>query len=349
MSAGFEIDFIQVGDGERSGDAIAIRYLHPYVGPGVVIVDGGDKAAGTTLANHVVTHFNTNIVDHVINTHPDSDHSSGLTEILERLQVKNLWMHRPWLYASAISNRFRDGRITDASLEERIREALNAAHDVEQAALVRGVPIHEPYQGSVIGPFIVLSPERTWYLTQLVPNFDKTPESKAPARGLLAPVIKAAQEAASWIAETLAIETLDETGETSAENESSVVLYGDFGGERLLLTGDAGRSALTHAANYARGIGASLQNLNCVQVPHHGSRRNVSPSVLNQITAQIALISVAPKSTTHPRRKVTNAFKRRGARVFRTNGGYLNHTVGLPRRQGLVDAPEIPFYDRVEA
>jgi beta-lactamase superfamily II metal-dependent hydrolase len=89
--------------------------------------------------------------------------------------------------------------------------------------------------------------------------------------------------------------------------------------------------------------------MNCVQIPHHGSRRNVSPSVLNHITAQIALVSVAPKSTTHPRRKVTNAFKRRGAQVFRTNGGLLNYTINWPRRTALYDAPEIPFYDRVEA
>jgi|SRR6185437_15741322 len=119
------------------------------------------------LVNHIVTHYGTTIVDHVVNTHPDSDHSSGLTVVLERLTVKNLWMHRPWLYAGSIRDRFRSGRITDASLEERIREALNAAHDLEQASLVRHVLIQEPYQGSVIGPFVALSPERAWYLTEL--------------------------------------------------------------------------------------------------------------------------------------------------------------------------------------
>jgi hypothetical protein len=64
---------------------------------------------------------------------------------------------------------------------------------------------------------------------------------------------------------------------------------------------------------------------------------------------RIALVSVAPKSATHPRRKVTNAFKRRGARDFRTNGSFLNHSIDVPRRPNVIDAPEIPFYDRVEA
>jgi hypothetical protein len=67
------------------------------------------------------------------------------------------------------------------------------------------------------------------------------------------------------------------------------------------------------------------------------------------IPLRVALVSVALKSTTHPRRKVTNAFKRRGARVFRTNGSFLNYTINWPRRTGVYDAPEIPFYDRVEA
>jgi hypothetical protein len=107
--------------------------------------------------------------------------------------------------------------------------------------------------------------------------------------------------------------------------------------------------ALTRAIVYGQALGISLQDLRCVQIPHHGSRRNVSPSVLNAITAQVALVSVAPKSTTHPRRKVTNAFKRRGARVYRTNGTLLNYTINWPRRPDISDAPEIPFYDRVEA
>lgn len=172
--------------------------------------------------------------------------------------------------------------------------------------------------------------------------------TKAPAPGILTPFFKVAEEAASWVAETLNIETLDESGETSAQNESSVVLYGNFGGRGVLLTGDAGRVALTRAILYAQSLGISLQGLDCVQIPHHGSRRNVSPSVLNHITGRCAIASVSAGSTTHPRRKVTNAFRRRGARVYRTNGGLINHTINWPRRAGLSDALEIPFYDRVE-
>jgi beta-lactamase superfamily II metal-dependent hydrolase len=347
--AGLEIDFLQVGDGERSGDAIALRYGNPLTGYEVMIIDGGNKASGEALVRHVSTTYGTTTVQHVLNTHPDGDHSSGLAEVLEHLDIKSLWMHRPWAYAAGLLGQFRDPRYTATGLEARLREALDAAHELETLATKKRIPVYEPYQGSSVGPFLVLSPEKNWYLKDLVPNFNRTPDAKQPAAGVLGPLFKAAGDAASWVAETLNYETLDESGETSAQNESSVVMYGNFSGHGVLFTGDAGRIALTRAILYAQSVGISFQSLNCAQIPHHGSRRNVSPSVLNNIMCKFAIVSVAPKSTTHPRRKVTNAFKRRGARVYKTNGTYLNHTINWPRRPGVSDAPEIPFYDRVEA
>jgi len=345
---GIEIDFLQVGDGERSGDAIALRYGDLTSGYEVMIIDGGNKASGEELVRHVQGIYGTFTVQHVVNTHPDGDHSSGLTEVLNNLDVKNLWMHRPWNYAAGLLDHFRDPRFTAGGLEARIRDALDAAHELERIAIGKKIPIHEPFQGSAIGPFVVLSPERDWYLKELVPNFSRTPDAKRPAVGVLGQFAQAVGDAAMWVAEAMDIETLDETGETSAQNESSVVMYGNFGGNGVLLTADSGRQGLTRAILYGRVVGMSLKGLNCLQVPHHGSRRNVSPAVLNEITSQFALISVAPKSTTHPRRKVTNALKRRGARVYKTNGGLLNHAINWPRRAGLSDAPELPFYDRVE-
>ncbi len=345
---GIEIDFLQVGDGERSGDAIALRYGNLATGYEIMIVDGGNKASGEELVRHVQGTYGTVAVQHVVNTHPDGDHSSGLTEVLNNLDVRNLWMHRPWNYAAGLLDHFRDPRFTAGGLEARIRDALDAAHELERIATAKKIPIYEPFQGSAIGPFVVLSPERDWYLKELVPNFSRTPDAKRPAIGLLGQFSQAVGDAAAWVAEAMNVETLDETGETSAQNESSVVMFGNFGGNGVLLTADSGRQGLTRAILYGRAVGISLKGLNCLQVPHHGSRRNVSPSVLNEITSQFALISVAPKSTTHPRRKVTNALKRRGARVYKTNGGLLNHAINWPRRAGLSDAPEIPFYDRVE-
>src|SRR5271165_1538071 len=112
VNLGLEIDFLQVGDGERSGDAIALRYGNPLGAQEVMIIDGGNKESGAALVDHVVNVYGTRTVQHVVNTHPDGDHSSGLTEVLEHLDVKNLWMHRPWNYAAGLLSRFRDPRFT---------------------------------------------------------------------------------------------------------------------------------------------------------------------------------------------------------------------------------------------
>jgi beta-lactamase superfamily II metal-dependent hydrolase len=115
-------------------------------------------------------------------------------------------------------------------------------------------------------------------------------------------------------------ETLREDVSTSAENESSVVLYGQIGSDSaFLLTGDAGVEALRATADWAESKGLSLpQILKFVQMPHHGSRNNVSPGVLDRILgprlsdpgqfSKNAFVSVGAGSSTHPRKAVVNAF-----------------------------------------
>lgn len=55
---GFEIDFLPVGEGERSGDAIAFRYGLPG-SYRVMVVDGGTKASGEKLVEHIRLHYGT--------------------------------------------------------------------------------------------------------------------------------------------------------------------------------------------------------------------------------------------------------------------------------------------------
>jgi len=175
--AGYEIDFLPVGNGERSGDAIAVRYgsQGKYK---VLIYDGGTKESGQALVNHVRTYYGTTFVDHVSNSHPDSDHASGLSVVLEQLSVGELWMHRPWGYSSVILDYFRDGRITNNSLAEYLKKNVAAAYALEKIAEEKGIPVQEPFMGAQIGGFFVLSPERGWYIHQLIPEFEKSPDQK---------------------------------------------------------------------------------------------------------------------------------------------------------------------------
>jgi len=360
---GYEIDFLPVGSGERSGDAIAVRYGVPGSYK-VMVYDGGTKESGQALVNHIKKHYQTNRVDYVVNSHPDADHASGLSVVLEQLEVGQLWMHRPWNHSQKILDYFKDGRITDESLAERLKTKMTAAHALEELATKKGIPIFEPFRGASIGDFVVLSPEQNWYVHTLLPEFEKSPEQKKQATDaalglMLKAFAEAAGKAVSMIAEHWGIETLREDVETSAENESSVILFGQIGGRGILLTGDAGIRALNAIATYAESKGVSLPaSLHFVQVPHHGSRHNVSTSVLDRIigprkatndgiVAKTAFVSAGKGSSTHPRKAVVNAFIRRGAVVVPTQGEAKCLPHNMPNR-GWGPAIGLTFSNEVE-
>lgn len=347
----FEVDFIAVGDGERSGDAIAMRYGTAVGGHYITIIDGGTKETGQKLVRLVRDTYRSDTVHFVVNTHPDADHSSGLSVVLEELRVGQLWMHQPWKYAADIQHLFVDSRLTASSLSNRLREALGAAHELDVIARRKGIPTYEPFQGSRIGAFQVLSPARQWYAEDLIPQFRCTPDPQTSTlQGLgFARPAQVITNAVNWARETLGYETLAEGGVTSAENESSVVLYGAIDGKKILFTGDVGISGLSRALDAAAAQDVTLNDLWIMQVPHHGSRRNVSPSILNRLMSKYAFVSAAAKSGTHPRRVVTNAFARRGATVYVTRGSNLRHHHNMGERPGYSAAVAVPFYDEVEA
>lgn len=360
----YEIDFLPVGNGDRSGDAIAVRWKEAGAQTHKVLVyDGGTKKSGEALVEHIRKYYGTSKVDYLVNSHPDADHASGLSVVLEQLEVGEVWMHRPWEHSSVIRDYFHDGRITDSSLEERLKSKMAAAYAVEKLALSKGIPIYEPFQGNQIGPFRVMSPDKDWYVHELIAAFAKSPEQKSEALTIehfFDSLKEAVQATANWIAEHWSSESLRENVSSSAENLSSVVLFASLNERGVLLTGDAGVESLNRTADYAAAIGYDLASfLTFIQVPHHGSRNNVSSSVLDRILGprkdtddgtytKTAFVSASPESKTHPRKMVVNAFMRRGAKVTATQGQAKRHSRNMDGREGWVSATSLQFSNEVE-
>lgn len=349
---GYEVDFIDVGEGEKSGDAICLRFGNLYGARDeqfVMVIDGGTRDSGERMVEHIREHYGTDNVDLVVSTHPHNDHVSGLRTVIEELTVERLWMHRPWEH-------------TNDSKE--LRESLESAVELEQLAIDRGIPIDEPFSDAQL-PFgdlgiTVLGPSSTYY-DDLLPDFQSTPDTASATAqpGLGQRAGTALMEVVAKVAEGWGVETLTDPAEdaTSAENNSSVVLSLVTDERRLLLTGDAGVPALERAADTAELLGIDLPSCTFVQVPHHGSRRNVGPTVLDRILGpkgqdanKSAFISAAKESDKHPAKKVCNAFQRRGARdrVHATKGLVKRHHHDAPARDGWSSAEPLPFYDEVE-
>jgi len=210
--------------------------------------------------------------------------------------------------------------------------------------------VYEPFTGTTWDSIRVLGPSRDYY-QQLVAQFRETPTPAYSVPSTLQKAVASAKETIEWVAEKLDMqyESLDDSGETSPENNSSAIVLLAVDGYKLLFTGDAGIPALTAAADYAASLNIRLDDLRLLQVPHHGSKHNVGKTILNRIRANNALVSVGAKAPKHPARKVTNALIRRGAAVCATAGANLCHHFGTSIRAGWVSAETVPFYDQVEA
>jgi beta-lactamase superfamily II metal-dependent hydrolase len=367
---GFEVDFLPVGEGEKSGDAIAIRcgnLTGPRTEQFVIVIDGGTLDSGDALVGHIQSVYGTNIVDLAISSHPDGDHASGLERVLEELTVRRLWMHRPWEHSSDIRHMFKDGTISKDRLSAKMRKALDDAWDLEKIAERKGIPITEPFaDGEANGQYqgiYVLGPTEDYYQS-LLPNFRDMPAAKEAVAGYFAggfrSFAKGAVEVVERVLETWGKETLQDPAEdaTSSENNSSAIILLRVDGKDLLFTADAGVPALERAVNLAEASGIALSACYFQQVPHHGSKRNVGPQLLNRLigpklpnsgtTNKTAIVSAAKDAPKHPAKKVVNAYIRRGARVLATQGVGIQLPFNAPSRYGWVTATPLSFSQEVE-
>lgn len=348
----FEIDFHPVGDGEKGGDAITIQYgrLNNTYNRSqkVIVIDGGTLVSGEKIVKHIKNVYKTDTVDLIINTHPDNDHCSGLREVINNLTVKEIWIHRPWISSKDFLSMFKDGRITNNSLKERLKDALNIVSEIESLAKSKRITLKEPFTGLTFddGVITILGPTQDFY-KKLLPQFRCTPEPINES--LLSKAFSAVKDTVQMVAEAIHIETLDESGETSPENNSSVISLFSYAGKKVLFTGDAGIPALKSVIEIANYNNIPLNDLHVLQVPHHGSKRNVSPDILNSLKAKSAYIS-CPKEgdPKHPAKKVTNALIRRNMKPFHTKGNILCHRHNTSKRVGYSSATQIPFYNQVE-
>lgn len=348
----FEIDFHPVGDGSKGGDGITLRYgrlnsLYNFYQK-VVVIDGGSLESGKKIVEHIQKVYSSDRVDLMINTHPDNDHCSGLREIINNLDVGEIWMHRPWSYSEEFLDLIRDGRTTDNSLKKKLKDALTIVCELESIASDKNIDIIEPFTGLSFddGVITVLGPTEDYYKS-LLAGFRCMPEQKETS--LLEKAFSIIKDTITLVAESFHIETLDESGETSSENNSSVITLFRFDNKKVLFTGDAGIPALKNVIEVADYNNISLNDLCILQIPHHGSKRNISPSILNRIKGEVAYIS-CPKEgdPKHPAKKVTNALIRRGMTSYLTKGNILYRHHNTPFRAGYVAATSVPFYNEVE-
>lgn len=347
----FEIDYIPVGEGDKGGDCIAMRFWDPLIGlpsQKVVVIDGGYKDTAELLINLVRNVYGTGKIDLIVSTHPDMDHVSGLLPVIEEMEVSDLIIHKPWEHAQDIKREFLNGKLTVSGIRKDLEESLSYASDLENLAIKKGITISEPFAGMTgfDGKMHVLGPSKEYY-QELLPQFRGTPEPKKSI-GLLGMIGKAGQEVKKFIQDQIHINHLDDEDSTSPENNSSTIILFEIDGHKILFTGDAGKRAIEKAIVYAHSQGIILNDLRVFDVPHHGSKRNLGKAMMEHIQAEYAYISAPINSEKHPAGMVTNHLFKKGTRTFATQGRHVYHFHGVDLRPGWSYITPIPFQNEIE-
>ena len=313
---------------------------------------------GRPLVDHIQDVYGTSVVDLVIGTHSDSDHINGLKVVIDKLTVKELAVHRPWIYTDEMARAAALVQLSKAAgntLTGKFERSLAAVSDLTALANSKGVAIVDPFAGFTRfgGSVTVLGPTKDYYC-DLLPSFRSAPTSLSGAGvgTILRKALGAVTETIFDVAESLWVETLTNNGTTAAENNASAITMLSVAGERYLLTGDAGIDALAQAADFGE-LDYAATPLQLLQAPHHGSKHNLGPDILDRLLGPkngggntCCIASAAAGSQKHPSRKVTNALTRRSQGAWVTKGRLLTMSRGSDRNYGSV-APE-PFHTLVE-
>lgn len=336
----FELDIHAIGEGKSSGDAITFRFgALGTPQQKVVAVDAGYRADGERLVDFIPDVYGTRTIDLLVSTHPHDDHVGGLRPILESLEVRELWMHRPWDRSHSIKRYVTDGRVTHRSLTERLQRSFKQAYELHSLAQAKGVLAREPFAGVTFENVVLVAGPTEDYYAELIALFDA--EQRTARLGNL--VARGVKAAANWITESWNREALVEPSENAVSpvNNSSTVLYLDL--ESLtLLTADAGVPAL-HRALDLLAAARLPTNFKWLQLPHHGSKRNLGPSILDRLfgpkfvpeTTKWGIASAATQGRPkHPSQRVVNAVRRRGAKAQSTSGRNI-----LLRGEGALQRP----------
>lgn len=307
----FEIDYLPVGDGSKSGDAIAMRFTRPDTGGlAHVIIDAGFEDDGEALVDHFVNVYGTRSVDLVVLSHPDRDHRGGVPRVLEDLDVAVLAAHNPSAHGGA-----------GLAVAEKVTDLL-------ATAARRGTKVVEPFAGvgGFGGALLIAGPSKTFYKQCIAEELSRIPTAVQESATQAALKAAIAQLSAKVLpALPVEVPFLD-SGGTKPLNNSSTVIDLQFGEQRFVFTADAGVQALEAAVDFLEQEGRTGRAPTMAQVAHHGSRRNASSKCLDRLLGKqtterrgsglISISQVAEQDPRYPSPRVTNAFDRRGYPCF---------------------------------
>lgn len=353
---GFEIDLLPVASGDHSGDCIAFRYGDLHTGGDaqtVVVVDGGYGKNAADLKAHLKKYYNCTTrdgkirIDLAIVTHTDLDHVGGLAKLSEDedIEILNVWAHAP--QEEMNKSWFADNRRTTSSIRTKLDDAFTQLSNF--LANTKSSKRWDVYSDWTLdgAEFTILSPNPDFY-KKCIANSGKAdlkPDENVDAMKYPASSVKDEVEDEDYVKGHI---QWDDSEGTTPINESSMVFLFEYEGVRVLFCGDAGKEAMENALSQAKEQGINLEGLTIIKQPHHGSRKNVNPSIMGKMSAKYCFISCKKNDEGHhPSKRLVNMLIERGYSVYTTSGSTLHWGKNAPDRNWN-NAMQMTTFDRIE-
>lgn len=280
----YEYEVLKVGD----ADAILIRH---YIGDEqfIVLIDAGNAGDAAIIKKHLNDYYGSYYIDLAICTHPDSDHKDGFFDLFldEEITIQELWLTDP---ASFIDEndiqRYRNHDNAVSAVRKIWNKSTDDNLNLIELAIDEGCDVYNVVDGFKHDklPICVVGPSADYYVEvvkAMVANYGiKTYEDSS----------KEAYDDAFKIDEKDIKSVIDNEEDPSPYNASSlIVLYEPGDGKRLLFAGDANTTSLQMMLDKYKW----LRNVEFLKVPHHGSRRNLNTSIIENLSPKKCYISAA--------------------------------------------------------
>ena len=251
-------------------------------------------------------------IDLVTFSHIDADHISGAVamfkESLPPFEAKHIWFNAHLQLENANKRLPPDKRITlGVAQAEKVTEGIIKRQWPWNAHFQSGIVSRDSTEAQRAIPFdgglaiTLLSPNDS-NLAELLPVWNAELK-KANLRTVDPDEVQEALSSGRVILGGLNVEELalaEFNEDETKPNGSSISFIAEHGGKRILLGADAHPSVLEASL---RSLGASEDKrfvLDCFKLPHHGSKANVSPSLLKIIDCKRFAFSTDGTRHQHP-------------------------------------------------
>lgn len=192
----------------------------------------------------------------------------------------------------------------------------------------------------------ILGPTSKFYKT-CIANCEKTPQQANNVENL--PQSQGGKGAIAFEPYVKGKIKWDDSESTSPINESSLIFLFEYEGTKVLFTGDVGKEGLSKAIKYAHDNNIKLNDCSIIKMPHHGSRKNVNPAIMDAfVGSRVLYYSCASDDLGHhPSQRLINLMNEKKFKQFSTSGSALHYGKNAPDR-GWETASVFVSSDKIE-